>query len=311
MRRVIFAVTLLVVGLALSMPAMAIELSPDAKGVPFDFAKKNGDKWSFDEAPAAYDSVTFNAILGSYGLALSTEAVAQVPNSYAKVSGDKVMFNEESTAYTPADYHKIFTAYGLLLTPEDAAKIPSYFDYVTVTDGKMKFGNVSTAYSAMGINTILAAYSLPIIAVIDTECIDSDGDMVCDEVDVCVGTPLGVEVDARGCWVLEQTYLFDFDKFEVKPEFYPLLDKIAKVLADNPKMTLKVEGHTDSVGTAVYNMGLSERRAGAIKGALVQRNNVAADRVDAVGYGEEKPIATNETAEGRALNRRVELTPVW
>lgn len=311
MRRVIFAVTLLVVGLALSMPAMAIMLSPDANGVPTVFAKKSGDKWSYDKAPTAYSSVTFNAILGSYGLALSPEAVAQVPNSYAKVSGDKVMFNEESTAYTPADYHKIFTAYGLLLTPEDAAKIPSYFDYVTVTDGNMKFGNVSTAYSALGISEILAAYSLPVIAVIETDCIDSDGDMVCDEIDVCVGTPLGVEVDARGCWVLEQTYLFDFDKFEVKSEFYPLLDRIAKVLADNPKVTLKVEGHTDSVGTAAYNMGLSERRAGAIKGALVQRNNVAADRVDAVGYGEEKPIATNETEEGRAMNRRVELTPVW
>jgi OOP family OmpA-OmpF porin len=215
-------------------------------------------------------------------------------------------------AYTPGDYHKIFTAYGLELSPEDAATIPAGLQYCKVVDGKIVFDWKSMAYSGVGLSQILAAYKLPMEVMIEeVECVDSDGDTVCDEVDVCNDTPKGVMVDERGCWVLEQTYLFDFDKSEVKPEFYPLLDQIAGIMNDNPTMTLQLEGNTDSIGTEAYNQGLSERRANAIKNALVERNGISPERMNAVGYGELNPIATNETAEGRALNRRVELKPVW
>ena len=298
---------------AMCLPAMAIELSPDATNVPSAYANVANGTVTYNSTTTAYCSDTFNAILVAYGLELSPEGVAGVPTSYAKVADGKVTFNKTSIAYTPQDYHNIFTAYGLQLTPEDAATLAGVVTYCTVADGKITFGNISTAYDSKELSTILAAYSLPmaVVAVVETDCVDSDGDGVCDDVDVCPGTPKGVQVDERGCWSLEQTYLFDFDKSVVKPMFFPLLDEIAKILKDNPKMTVELEGHTDSVGTEKYNQGLSERRANAVKKALIERTMADADRLKAVGYGETKPIMTNKTKEGRAKNRRVDLKPVW
>jgi OOP family OmpA-OmpF porin len=315
MKKIISTVVFSVAALAMCLPAMAIELGPDATNVPSTFAKVSNGKVSYNSTTTAYCSDTFDSILGAYGLALSPEAVEGVPTSYAKAAMDKVMFNKNSIAYTPQQYHDIFTAYGLQLTPEDAATLMGAVTYCTVSNGKISFGTTSTAYDSKELSTILAAYSLPmvteVVAVVETDCIDSDGDTVCDEIDVCVGTPKGVKVDERGCWTIEQSYLFDFDKSEVKQSFYPMLDHIAKVMKDNPNMTIHLEGHTDSVGTEKYNQGLSERRANAIKKALIERTMAEPARLKAVGYGEAKPIMTNETKEGRAKNRRVDLKPMW
>jgi outer membrane protein OmpA-like peptidoglycan-associated protein len=73
-----------------------------------------------------------------------------------------------------------------------------------------------------------------------------------------------------------------------------------------PQTTTVVEGHTDSVGSDVYNQKLSERRANAVRDVLVNQYGVGADRVNAVGYGEARPVADNATDSGRAVNRRVE-----
>ncbi|GEM_PF-486593 len=313
--------------LAMSLPASAIELSPDATNIPSEYASVKGGKVVFNNKATAYSSITFNAILNSYGLTLPPEQVAGVPPSYAKVVNDKPVFNKTHIAYAPEDYHKIFTAYGLELSSEGAATLLGAVDYCNVVNDKITFGNSSIAYGSKEMSTILAAYGLPgamvveevvavveevpVAAVVETDCIDSDGDAVCDEIDVCGATPKGVKVDERGCWTLEQTYLFDFDKAEVKPEFFPLLDHIAKVMNDNPKMTVQLEGHTDSIGSVEYNQGLSERRANAIKESLVKRTMVDTNRLNAVGFGESKPITTNETKAGRAKNRRVDLKPVW
>jgi len=70
---------------------------------------------------------------------------------------------------------------------------------------------------------------------------------------------------------------------------------------------VEVEGHTDSIGTELYNLGLGQRRAEVVKGYLVLRHQVEANRMTTVSYGESRPIADNRTAEGRALNRRVEF----
>ena len=308
--------------LAMSLPASAIELSPDATNIPSDYASVKGGKVVYNNKATAYSSTTFNAILNSYGLILAPERVAEVPPSYAKVVNDKPVFNKAHTAYAPEDYHKIFTAYGLELSPEDAASLLGAVNYCKVVNDKIVFGKYSIAYGSKELSTILAAYGLPmeivvveevkaVAAVVETDCIDSDGDTVCDEIDVCGATPKGVEVDERGCWTLEQAYFFDFDKAEVKAEFFPLLDHIAKVMSDNPKITVQLEGHTDSTGSVEYNQGLSERRANAIKDSLVKKAMVDAKRLNAVGFGESKPITTNETKEGRAKNRRVDLKPVW
>ncbi len=100
---------------------------------------------------------------------------------------------------------------------------------------------------------------------------------------------------------------FDFDKADVKPESDPTLKEISKLLSQNTNLKLLVVGHTDSVGKIDYNMNLSRARAEAVVTVLVTRYGVAEDRVTAYGVGPLAPVASNETDEGRALNRRVEL----
>jgi OOP family OmpA-OmpF porin len=99
---------------------------------------------------------------------------------------------------------------------------------------------------------------------------------------------------------------FDFDKAEIRADAGVILDEAASILARNPDVTVTIEGHTDSTGPESYNQGLSERRAEAVKNHLAEQG-IAADSLSTVGHGEMKPIASNETREGRALNRRVEL----
>ena len=100
---------------------------------------------------------------------------------------------------------------------------------------------------------------------------------------------------------------FDFDSDQLRPESEPVLDEIAGVLKKQPEWKLNVEGHTDNVGGDKHNLDLSERRARSVVNALATRYQVPADRLSPSGYGALKPKASNETVEGRALNRRVEL----
>ena len=139
--------------------------------------------------------------------------------------------------------------------------------------------------------------------------LDSDGDGVYDDQDECPNTPAGAKVDERGCWVIGGI-LFGFDKYEIKPQYYSILNKAANALKENPSVSVVIEGHTDNVGSAAYNKRLSERRAQAIKNFFIKAG-VDSYRMKAVGYGFSKPAASNETEEGRAKNRRVELTPVF
>lgn len=99
---------------------------------------------------------------------------------------------------------------------------------------------------------------------------------------------------------------FDTGRADIKPEHNPVISEIHKLLADNPGLKLTIEGHTDNVGSAADNKVLSEKRAQAVMSALVQRG-ISSERLTAVGYGYEKPVADNSTEEGRAKNRRVEL----
>jgi len=138
---------------------------------------------------------------------------------------------------------------------------------------------------------------------------DSDGDGVIDNKDKCPNTPMGATVDARGCWTYAAVVLFDFDSAEIKSEAHPMLDEAVVILKKTPKIKVEVDGHTDNIGPAEYNMMLSERRANAIMKYFVD-NGVEAERLTVKGFGLTKPAAGNDTKEGRAKNRRVELTPV-
>jgi OOP family OmpA-OmpF porin len=99
---------------------------------------------------------------------------------------------------------------------------------------------------------------------------------------------------------------FAFDSAEIDPASSVVLDAAADQLKECPNVSVRVEGHTDSIGSDAYNQGLSERRAEGVQSHLIGRG-VSASRLTAIGYGESQPIASNDTEEGRALNRRVEL----
>jgi OmpA-OmpF porin, OOP family len=106
---------------------------------------------------------------------------------------------------------------------------------------------------------------------------------------------------------LKEKVFFETGKTVVKPASFPLLDEAAAVLKDHPELKrVVVEGHTDDRGGTAFNQKLSEGRAKAVRAYLVEKG-IAADRLDAKGFGEARPIADNKTAEGREANRRVEL----
>ncbi|HBG19333.1 MAG TPA: hypothetical protein DDY32_08680 [Desulfobulbaceae bacterium] len=307
----------------LAMPASAIVLTPEAGvNVTSSYAKVVGGKVVYEKSPTAYSSASFNKILEAYGLRLNKEAVGGVPTSYAQVGGDKVVYNEIPIAYEPVAYHSIFTSYGLQLTPENAAKANlGAVDYADVVDGKIVFVKIPTAYDGEGFATILSAYTLATevataTATVSgvatkqvTQVVDSDQDGVADADDACPGTPLGAKVDSRGCWTLNTDYLFDFDKSVVKVQYYPYLDELVDVLKKNPGLKVEIQGHTDSTGTNIYNQGLSKRRAMAVF-SYITKKGIAASHLSTVGFGEEKPAYSNDTSEGQAKNRRVELNPI-
>jgi OOP family OmpA-OmpF porin len=99
---------------------------------------------------------------------------------------------------------------------------------------------------------------------------------------------------------------FKFDKWVPRKRSEKSLDRLAALLQEHPALTIRVEGHTDSIGSVKYNRWLSQKRADAVRKYLL-RKGIAASRVEAIGYGEERPIASNKTLAGRRQNRRVEV----
>ena len=155
---------------------------------------------------------------------------------------------------------------------------------------------------------------------------DEDGDGVPDSRDKCPGTPKGVQVDANGCppapvaavveevvVVKEETIVirdvhFQFDSANLTAADKTKLDIIAtRLKKEAPGAQLRVSGHTDSVGKDAYNQKLSERRAHSVTDYLVSAGVPRSNFVSVVGAGESQPVADNKTADGRALNRRVEI----
>lgn len=99
---------------------------------------------------------------------------------------------------------------------------------------------------------------------------------------------------------------FDFNKATLKPDAAPIIEQVVKLLKDNPALKLEIGGHTDNIGARDYNAKLSGSRAGSVVSALAAQG-IDAKRLNAAGYGPDKPVTTNDTDEGRAKNRRVEL----
>ena len=154
--------------------------------------------------------------------------------------------------------------------------------------------------------------------------LDTDGDGVPDVRDNCPDTPEGESVDANGCPLPEATqsatvtdagtWLYEDIKFDsgsttIKPESYPVLAEIVTILKQNPNLKVEIQGHTDSAGSLALNNRLSGNRAQAVQKYLIDQG-VNPDQLTSVGYGPSLPLMSNDTAEGRARNRRVELKPM-
>lgn len=138
-----------------------------------------------------------------------------------------------------------------------------------------------------------------------TDCskLDDDKDGVNNCTDKCPNSLPGVEVSALGCWIVDVK--FDNDKDIVKPKYFPKLDKVIDRIKQYPNTAFEVQGHTSNTGSYKHNMDLSERRAQAVKRYLSKAGHLP--NISAHGYGWNQPIDSNETEEGRANNRRVQL----
>ena len=144
---------------------------------------------------------------------------------------------------------------------------------------------------------------------------DTDGDGVLDKDDQCPdeagpasnnGCPEPNDDDQKRLNQYAKTILFDTGKASIKFESAEVLSQIINVLKKFPKSRFRIEGHTDSTGKRAKNMLLSQNRADAVKVYLIQ-GGIASDRLESIGYGPDKPIASNKTRKGRELNRRVEI----
>lgn len=147
---------------------------------------------------------------------------------------------------------------------------------------------------------------------VETRLTDNDRDGVIEARDLCPDTPNGSAVDNNGCSTqtttllsVELNVLFDSGKSDVKPIFYSELKKLASFLESHPKSSVIIEGHTDNKGSSTFNQSLSQKRATAISDVLVDNFRIDANRVKGIGYGEARPVDTNDTETGREKNRRV------
>ncbi|OGU80067.1 MAG: hypothetical protein A2W11_11345 [Ignavibacteria bacterium RBG_16_35_7] len=139
--------------------------------------------------------------------------------------------------------------------------------------------------------------------------IDTDGGTVDDYTEVKRGTdPLNADDDVVkvGVPIVLEGITFAFNKSDITPESDQVLMGALKTLQTYPDIFVEISGHTDNVGSNAYNQKLSQRRAEAVKGWLVAKG-ISADRITAVGYGEESPRVANDTEDNRRLNRRIEF----
>lgn len=135
--------------------------------------------------------------------------------------------------------------------------------------------------------------------------IDSDNDGVADYLDKCPNTPKDFKVDQNGCPVLYNFEInFDYNSAKIKPEYMEKIKEFADYLKKHPEVKAEIQGYTDNKGNYDYNMVLSEKRAKAVYEALVKLG-ISKDRLSFAGYGPNNPVASNDTEEGRAKNRRV------
>lgn len=142
--------------------------------------------------------------------------------------------------------------------------------------------------------------------------IDTDKDGVSDLMDQCPNTGMGQKVNSLGCELQAKRNLsldvkFSLNRSEIIKNYTSAIDKLGLALKENDDLRIEIQGHTDPTGDKAYNKVLSLSRAQSVKSYLMNQYKISADRLSAVGYGDELPIANNLTREGRETNRRVEI----
>jgi OOP family OmpA-OmpF porin len=172
----------------------------------------------------------------------------------------------------------------------------------TVNDGEISTPEAMSGYVR---EIFLSPAPLVPLTAAGVTAADSDSDGVPDSRDKCPNTPRSAPVDADGCWAPPGVY---FDSGQAVITDTRALDQVVALCKANPQLTTEVQGHTDSTGSASYNQTLSEARARAVSDYFA-RQGVAPERIRATGFGETRPAAFNDTPEGRAQNRRVEIRP--
>ena len=142
--------------------------------------------------------------------------------------------------------------------------------------------------------------------------VDKDEDQVAEYLDECPRTVEGAKVDEKGCAQIEQPLarledvLFESGRAALRPRAKETLTELVSILENNPDIRVRLEGYTDNVGNESSNEMLSQKRAKSIKAYLVSEG-IDGSRIKTIGMGESNPIATNETEQGRAQNRRVDI----
>jgi OOP family OmpA-OmpF porin len=192
-------------------------------------------------------------------------------------------------------------------------------DYVgrRAMDGLVRVGGCGFAVTADEIaepeamaryvrEVFLAPAAAPAASASAPAAADADGDGVPDSLDKCLNTPKGARVNADGCWQLPGVY-FDSGRAVIRDS--EVLDQAVAIFRANATLAAEVHGHSDDTASADYNQSLSEARARAVRDYFIQQG-VAPERLRARGFGETRPAASNDTLQGRALNRRVELHPL-
>ena len=178
------------------------------------------------------------------------------------------------------------------------------------TDFRGGIGLEIPFYEIKPATAIAAAEPQVQVVKVPTGLEDSDGDGVVDSVDKCPNTPPNTRVDGDGCPIPKIVRLegvtFEFNKTRLRPDSQTILNWVVGIMKKYPDMQVELAGYTDSIGSVAYNLKLSQGRAEAVRGYLMEQG-VDASRIQAKGYGKENPVASNDTDEGRERNRRVEL----
>lgn len=176
---------------------------------------------------------------------------------------------------------------------------------------ELSFGALRSIQATAAPPAPQAAAALPPVLPGKPAVLDSDGDGVPDDRDQCPNTPHATAVDALGCPLKGSITLvgvhFENDSAKLTPESFTVLDPLAASLKAHPRLKIELQGHTDAVGSAPYNLKLSQARAEAVREYLVAQG-VSASTLTAKGYGKTQPVADNKTAAGRAENRRVVMS---